>query len=167
MLCGSPPSLIRHLHGRIQCTKRWPRRSLAWAPKTVMQSWFCCLFFLCQGPLKWFSFNCTHFLPGKSHGWRSLVGCSPWGRTESDMTERLSSSTSYWWGKSRSWSRNLWVAKGWPEAKGRFWPRVHCLWLQMFRSRAQRWVLSPLSSLSSVPAPSNHTQPRVTHQRQA
>ena len=19
-------------------------------------------------------------LPGKSHGWRSLVGCSPWGR---------------------------------------------------------------------------------------
>ena len=23
----------------------------------------------------------------KSHGWRSLVGCSPWGRTESDMTD--------------------------------------------------------------------------------
>ena len=29
------------------------------------------------------------FLPGKSHGWRSLVGCSPWGRSESDMTEWL------------------------------------------------------------------------------
>ena len=28
-------------------------------------------------------------LPGKSHGWRSLVGCSPWGCEESDMTERL------------------------------------------------------------------------------
>ena len=28
-------------------------------------------------------------LPGKSHGWRSLVGCSPWGRWESDTTERL------------------------------------------------------------------------------
>ena len=27
-------------------------------------------------------------LPGKSHGWRSLVGCSPWGREESDTTER-------------------------------------------------------------------------------
>ena len=25
-------------------------------------------------------------LPGKSHGWRSLVGCSPWGREESDTT---------------------------------------------------------------------------------
>ena len=28
-------------------------------------------------------------LPGKSLGWRSLEGCSPWGRTESDTTERL------------------------------------------------------------------------------
>ena len=28
-------------------------------------------------------------LPGKSHGRRSLVGCSPWGRYESDATERL------------------------------------------------------------------------------
>jgi len=26
-------------------------------------------------------------LPGKSHGRRSLVGCSPWGHIESDMTE--------------------------------------------------------------------------------
>ena len=25
-------------------------------------------------------------LPGKSHGWRSLVGCSPWGHCESDST---------------------------------------------------------------------------------
>ena len=29
------------------------------------------------------------FLPGESHRWRSLVGCSPWGSYESDMTERL------------------------------------------------------------------------------
>ena len=28
-------------------------------------------------------------LPGKSHGRRSLVDCSPWGRTELDTTERL------------------------------------------------------------------------------
>ena len=28
-------------------------------------------------------------LPGKSHGRRSLVGCRPWGRKESDTTERL------------------------------------------------------------------------------
>ena len=28
-------------------------------------------------------------LPGKFHGCRSLVGCSPWGREVSDTTERL------------------------------------------------------------------------------
>ena len=27
------------------------------------------------------------FLPGESQGWRSLVGCHLWGRTESDTTE--------------------------------------------------------------------------------
>ena len=27
------------------------------------------------------------FLPGESHGWRRLVGCSPWGCTELDTTE--------------------------------------------------------------------------------
>ena len=53
----------------------------------------------CQRMLK-LPHNCTHLqrrqwhptlvlLPGKSHGWRSLVGCSPWGRKESDMTEQL------------------------------------------------------------------------------
>ena len=29
-------------------------------------------------------------LPGKLHGWRSLIGYSPWGCKESDTTERLS-----------------------------------------------------------------------------
>ena len=29
------------------------------------------------------------FVPGKSHGQRNLVGCSPWGFKESDVTERL------------------------------------------------------------------------------
>ena len=28
-------------------------------------------------------------LAGKSHGWRSLVGCSPWGLEKLDTTERL------------------------------------------------------------------------------
>ena len=31
------------------------------------------------------------FLPGKSHGWRSVVGYSPWGCKESDTTEQLHS----------------------------------------------------------------------------
>ena len=37
---------------------------------------------------KWRKHN-TMFLPGESHGQRSLVGYSPWGHKESDTTERL------------------------------------------------------------------------------
>ena len=33
------------------------------------------------------------FLPGKSHGQRSLAGYSPWARKQSDTTERLSTHT--------------------------------------------------------------------------
>ena len=35
-------------------------------------------------------------LPGESHGGRSLVGYSPWGCKESDMTERLHSLTDFY-----------------------------------------------------------------------
>ena len=35
------------------------------------------------------------FLPGKSHGQRSLEGYSPWGHKESDRTERLSTFVGY------------------------------------------------------------------------
>ena len=37
--------------------------------------------------------NGNPLLPGKSHGQRSLAGYSPWGRKESDMTERLHTHT--------------------------------------------------------------------------
>ena len=36
-----------------------------------------------------FSHPTPVLLPGKSHGRRSLVGYSPWGCTESDMTEQF------------------------------------------------------------------------------
>ena len=35
------------------------------------------------------------FLNGKSHGWRSLAGYSPWGHKESDTTERLHFNSSW------------------------------------------------------------------------
>ena len=35
------------------------------------------------------------FLPGESHGQRSLAGYSPWGHKESDTTEQLTLSLSY------------------------------------------------------------------------
>ena len=50
--------------------------------------WFpLCEFSLFDIPLQWQP--TPVLLPGKSHGRRSLVGCSPWGREESDTTERL------------------------------------------------------------------------------
>ena len=42
-----------------------------------------------EDPLEQESAPTPVLLPGESHGWRSLVGCSPWGGEESDATERL------------------------------------------------------------------------------
>ena len=50
-----------------------------------------------KAPCKWYHIALQRrqwhptpvLLPGKSHGRRSLVGCSAWGREESDTTERL------------------------------------------------------------------------------
>ena len=58
------------------------------------------IYFICSGLYLLISYNekkknllqwqaTPVLLPGKSHGWRSLVGWSPWGRYESDATEWL------------------------------------------------------------------------------
>ena len=54
------PSLQRHRHS-------------CFAPEKVLPQWH-------PTPV---------LLPGKSHEWRSLVGCSPWGHEELDMTKRF------------------------------------------------------------------------------
>ena len=42
-----------------------------------------------EDPLEKETATHSSFLPGKSHGWKSLVGYSPWGHKESDTTEQL------------------------------------------------------------------------------
>ena len=71
-----------------------------------LQRWqlfvFCTVLWTCNNIFQYFSLSGSQtllwrgqwqptpvFLPGKSHGQRSLVGGSPWGRQESDTTERL------------------------------------------------------------------------------
>ena len=61
------PNFLKKLISRIQCdlnTSTLINRRRQWHPTPVL-------------------------LPGKSHGHRSLVGCSPWGHWGLDTTERL------------------------------------------------------------------------------
>ena len=65
------------------------------------------------------------FLPGESHGWRSLVGYSPRGRKESDMTERLHFHFGFhpWVGKIPWRRERLLTPLFWPgEFHGRYSP---------------------------------------------
>ena len=55
-------------------------------------------------------------LPRESHGRRSPVGCSPWGRKESDTTERLSSSSSSVYMSMLPFSRNHLLIATFPRA---------------------------------------------------
>ena len=52
---------------------------------SILFYWSVCLFLCLYDPI----YPTPVLLPGKSHGWRSLEGCSPWGRWGLDMTERL------------------------------------------------------------------------------
>ena len=72
-------------------------------------------------------------LPGESHGQRSLPGYSPWGRKESDMTERLTHTHTHW--KWKSFSR-VWL-----------FDTVHGI----FQTRILEWVAVPFSRVSSQP----------------
>ena len=67
----TPPGLLGNLH--LVHWKKWAN--------------FYCLCLNCVGRRQWQP--TPVLLPGKSHGRRSLVGCSPWGREESDTTEWL------------------------------------------------------------------------------
>ena len=53
------------------------------------QSYLFIYFNMTRRNQKWQQHPTPVLLPRKSHGRRSLVGCSPWGRYELDMTERL------------------------------------------------------------------------------
>ena len=62
------------------------RSSAVKNPPAMQETWFD----PCVGKIPWRrAWQPTPvFLPGKSHGQRSLVGYSPWGRKESDTTEQ-------------------------------------------------------------------------------
>ena len=55
-----------------------------------------------EDPLKKEMATHSSTLAWKIHGWRSLVGYSPWGRKESDTTERLHSLSLYETGRKEA-----------------------------------------------------------------
>ena len=83
-------------------------------------------------------------LPGKSHGWRSLEGCSPWGRWGSDTTEWLH----FHFSLSRIGEGNgnplQCSCQENPRDRGAWWAAVH--WVTQSRT-----LLKRLSSSSSIP----------------
>ena len=60
-------------------------------------AWWAAVYGVAKSQTRLSDFTFTHWrrkwqptpvlLPGESQGWRSLVGCRLWGRTESDMTD--------------------------------------------------------------------------------
>ena len=81
-------------------------------------------------------------LPGKSHGRRSLVGCSLWGREESDTTERLHFHFSLFMHWRRKWQPTSVSCMENPRDGGACWAAVYGV--------AQSWTrLKWLSSSSS------------------
>ena len=89
-------------------------------------------------------------LPGKSHGRRSLVGCSPWGLEESDTTEGLqfhfSLFTFMHW--RRKWQPTQCSCLENPRDGGAWWAAVYGV--AQSRTRLKRLSSSSSSSRSRV-----------------
>ena len=86
---------VRKQHSVIE--SRWAQEPKKWKIEFL----FLWLFLVCyldqlynNGRRQWHP--TPVLLPGKSHGWRGLVGCSPWGHKESDTTELLHFHFSLW-----------------------------------------------------------------------
>ena len=71
-IVGSPPLPTHHLLC-LSLSRYWERKRILTRAYLHRRKWH-------PTPV---------LLPGKSHGWRSLVGYSPWGHWELDTTERL------------------------------------------------------------------------------
>ena len=85
-------------------------------------------------------------LPGKFHGLRNLVGCSPWGHEESDTTEQLHFhfSLSYI-GEGNGNSLQCSCLEN-PRDRGAWWAAVHGV--AQCRTRL-KWLSSSSSSLKT------------------
>ena len=90
-------------------------------------------------------------LPGKSHGRRSLVACSPWCRKESDTTERLDFHFSLsCFGEGNGSPLQCFYLEN-PRDRGAWWAAVYGV------AQSQTWLKRLSSSSSSSSRWSRHT----------
>ena len=82
-------------------------------------------------------------LPGKSHGRRSLVGYSPWGREESDMTKRLYFHFSLSWIGEGNGNPLQYSCLENPRDRGACWAAVYGV------AQSRTWLMRLSSSSSS------------------
>ena len=84
-------------------------------------------------------------LPGKSHGRRSLEGCSPWGRWGSDTTERLRFHFSLSCIGEENGNPLQCSCLENPRDGGAWWAAVH--WVARSRTRLKRLCSSSMGTL--------------------
>ena len=95
------------------------------------------------------------FLPGESHGQRSLVSYSPWGHKESDMTERLTTFTL---------SLQLLQSRNFTCIFVYFYPFCHCgsiidLWCYADFCCSAKWLSSVTQSCPTLSDPMDCSPP--------
>ena len=129
--------------------------SWSWRSFLYSSSVYCHLFLISSASVSYHEFYCCSsffwrrqwrptpvLLPRKSHGWRGLVGCSPWGRKESDTTERLHFIFSLLCIGERNGNPLQCSCLEYPRDRGAWWAAVYEV--------AQSWTwLKRLSSSSS------------------
>ena len=117
------------------------------------------------------------FLPGESQGCGSLVGCRLWGRTESDMTERLnfhfslsctgegngsplqcsclenSRDAGAWWAAVCGVAQSRTRLKQLSSSSATLWTIAHQAPLSVEFSRQEYWSGLPFSSPGDIPNP--------------
>ena len=83
--------LVKSLNAIFSCILKFHQKKSAWEKVCNLNRQKCiCIYMYIYEEFRRRQWHPTPvLLPGKSRGWRSLVGCSPWGWEELDTTERL------------------------------------------------------------------------------
>ena len=97
------------------------------------------------------------FLPGKSHGQRGLVGYSPWGPKESDMTKQRSTRAQPLSSGKSPWRSQLKP----PRSQAPYWRAAGAAWASLLPGPLPRhtWAVERLPGAQSQPAAVPHLPP--------